>query len=147
MRRKPEKQLETDHYKITERKGHHNPHRQHRGGFNCPCEEETRGGYAYRDHVAKATDKAAEWEKIRFYHQAPVVRKKSDKYKVDTHGYGTSNTTRERINKELPRGFNLIRRDYEVFLQLPTGDKVEVPEKFIIENGEARKTTGEALTV
>jgi len=131
MRTQPEKQLNMDNYKITERKGHHKPNSQ-RYPDRCGCEESTGGGYAYKDKVAESTNKEAEWDKIRFYHQAPVVKKKNNLIKVDTHGYGTKRTTRERINTELPRGFRIVQRDREVKLKTPEGLK-DVPEKFTIE--------------
>lgn len=141
MRTQPEKQLNMDNYKITERKGHHKPNSQRYP--DCGCEEETRGGYAYRDKVAESTSKEAEWDRIRFYHQAPVIKKKNNLIKVDTHGYGNRDTTRERINKELPREFRIVQRDYEVKLKTPEGLK-DAPENFIIETDGAEPIMVEA---
>jgi len=150
-RTQPEKQLNMDNFKITERKGHHKPNTQGYG-HNCGCEESTRGGYAYRDKVAESTNhKATKWDRIRFYHQAPVVKKNSDIIRVNTYGHGLNPTTRERINKELPRGLKIVQRDYTVKLKM-NDELVEIPEKFDIDyrSGEIRETTGnklEALTV
>lgn len=132
MRRQPEKQINMDEFKITEREGHHSPNSQGYGR-NCGCEEETRGGYAYRDKVAESTETGTEWDKIRFYHQAQVVKKNADLIEVDTHGHGLNPTTRERINRELPRGFKVVQRDYEVKLDTPEG-LIELPtDKFRID--------------
>lgn len=110
-RRQPEKQLNMDNFKIVKRGGHHKPNSQGYGA-NCGCEKSTRGGYAYRDKVAESTNtKATEWDRIRFYHQAPVVKKNAEKIRVNTHGHGLNPTTRERINKELPHGYRLRQRD------------------------------------
>lgn len=145
-RTQPEKQLNMDNFKITERKGHHKPNSQ-TYGHNCGCEEETRGGYAYRDKVAESTNtKATKWDKIRFYHQAPVVKKNADIIRINTYGHGPNPTTRERINKELPRGIKIVQRDYEVKLEV-NGDLVEIPGKFDIDyrTGEIRETTGNKI--
>lgn len=132
-RQTPEKQLNMDNYKITERKGHHKPNSQ-RYPHNCGCEPSTSGGYSYRDKVAEATNmKATEWDRIRFYHQAPVVKKNADLIQVNTYGHGLNPTTRERINKELPRGFKLKQKNYEVKLRLPNGDLIDVPRRFKID--------------
>lgn len=148
MRTQPEKQLNMDNYKITERKGHHQPNTQGYG-HNCGCEEETQGGYAYRDKVAESTShKQTRWDKIRFYHQAQVVKKNGDLIEVDTHGHGLNSTTRERINKELEQGFKIVQRDYEVKLKLPNGDLLELPtEKFQIDfvNNQVLSSSGDTL--
>jgi len=136
-RTQPEKQLNMEKYEITKRGGHHPPNTQGYG-YNCGCEESTRGGYAYRDKVAEATTSKAEWQKIRFYHQAPVIKINPHKVRVDTHGHGLNPTTRERINREIPRGFKIVQRDYTVKLRLPNptdenkGGLIDVPEKFEI---------------
>ena len=143
----PEKQLNMDNYKITERKGHHEPNSQGYG-HNCGCEESTRGGYAYRDKVAESTNtKNTKRDKIRFYHQAPVVKKNSEIIRVNTYGHGLNPTTRERINKELPYPIKLRQKDYEVKLELPTGELVDVPQKFDIQaiDRTIRKPDGEIL--
>lgn len=143
-RQQPEKQLNMDNYKIVKRGGHHKPNSQGYGA-NCGCEKSTRGGYAYRDKVAESTNtKATEWDRIRFYHQAPVIKKNAEKIRVNTYGHGLNPTTRERINKELPHGYRLRQRDYTVKLDTPEGLK-EVPQKFDLVDGEIRRTTGEKV--
>jgi len=136
-RKDPEKQLNMEKFEITKREGHHDPNPSHPRQRGCACEETTKGGYAYRDIVAEriAEDSETEWDRIRFYHQADVVKKNSEVIEVDTHGYGTSSTTRDRINRELPKGFRLVQRDYEVKLRLPNGGLIDVPENFRIVPG------------
>jgi len=149
----PEEQLNMENFKITERKGHHAPNSQGYGS-NCGCEEETSGGYAYRDKVAESTNTPqTEWDKIRFYHQAPVVKKNADTVEVNTYGHGLNPTTRERINKEMPRGFKIVQRDYTVKLQLPNptdetkGELIDVPERFRLQaqNQTIEKVNGEVI--
>lgn len=139
----PRSQIDTTKYEITEEKGHHDRK-------NCPCREVTDGGHAYRDVVAEriTNEERAEWDRIRFYHQAPIVKKNADIIEVDTHGFGNSSTTRERINLELPKGFRIAQRDYSVKLKLPNGDLIDVPENFRIlpENREILNAeTGELI--
>lgn len=146
-KRQPKKQLDTEQFKIIERGGHHKPNSQ-RYPDNCGCEESTRGGYAYRDIVAESTNtKATKWDRIRFYHQAPIVKKNNEKIRVNTYGYGLHRTTRDRINQELPRGLKIVQRDYTVKLEKEDGELIEVPEKFDVVDGEIRRTTGEPITV
>lgn len=142
-------QLNMENYKITDRKGHHKPNGQMRHHAKCGCSASTKGGYAYRDVVVKEDSESAEWQKIRFYHQSPVVKVDYGvKWVVDTHGHGLNPTTRERINKELPQEFKVVQRDYEVKLSLPNGDTIELPvEKFEIDyrNNQVVKTNGEVI--
>jgi len=143
----PEQQLNMENFKITERGGHHKPNSQ-RYPDNCGCEESTRGGYAYRDKVAESTNtKETEWDKIRFYHQAPVVKKNSEIVRVNTYGHGLNPTTRERINKELPRDYKIRQKDYEVKLEVPNGDLIEIPQKFDIQviDNTIRETNGDLI--
>lgn len=118
-------------YKIVERKGHHNvgTGAARWPGAACGCSPDTEGGYAYRDVVVERidNDKNNKWDRIRFYHQSAVVKKNADTIRVNAHGYGTSSTTRERINSELPRGYRLVQRDFDVYLRVPTGDLLDVP--------------------
>jgi len=58
-----------------------------------------------------------------------VVKKNSDTIKVDTHGYGTSPTTRQRINKELPTGIMLRQKDFELKVEV-NGELKEVGRNF-----------------
>lgn len=128
-------ELETsDAWECVTRKGHHKPNSQ-RYPDSCGCEEQTRGGYAYRDLVYEQVDAAAttSFDRVRFYHQSDIVLKNADVIKVKTHGWGSRPTTRERINKELPRGFDLVQRDFKVVLSLPCGDVVDVPGAFRLE--------------
>lgn len=144
----PEEQLDTDNFKITEREGHHKPNSQRRYNARCGCSTSTRGGYAYRDKVAESTNtKETKWDKIRFYHQSPVVKKNSEIVRVNTYGYGLSSTTRKRINKELPPGFKLKQREFRVMLEVPTGDAIEVPEKFDIQpiDNSIREPNGDLI--
>lgn len=134
----PRKQLPMEDYKITKESGHHNRH-------NCPCVEVTDSGNAYRDVIAERidNDKEHKWDKIRFYHQADIVKKNAEVVEVDTHGYGNSSTTRERINRELPKGFRVAQRDYSVKLKLPNGGLVDVPENFQIIPGSREVVNAE----
>lgn len=127
-------QLNMDDYKITERKGHHTPNGQRRHHARCGCSPSTSSGYAYRDIVVKSDSENADWDKIRFYHQSPVVKiKYGVEWVINTHGHGRNPTTRERINKDMPQGFRITQTDYEVKLVLPNGDEIEIPEKFKID--------------
>jgi len=145
----PEQQLNMDNFKITERKGHHEPNGQRRHHARCGCKPSTSSGYAYRDKVAERTggDKEETWDRIRFYHQSPVVKKNADVVEVNTHGHGRNSTTRERINKELPHGFKIRQKDFEVKLELPNGDLMDIPEQFQIvgTNETIRNNKGETL--
>lgn len=142
-------QLNMQHYKITEKNGHHEPNGQLTHHAKCGCSGTTRGGNAYRDVVVKSETDKAEWEKIRFYHQSPVVKiNYGVKWRVNTHGHGLNPTTRERINKELPRGFKVVQRDYEVKLSLPNGDNIKLPvEEFDInlQDHTVTKTNGDTI--
>lgn len=148
------KELEdSDAWKCVTRKGHHKPNSQ-RYPDNCGCSAQTRGGYAYRDLVFERVDASVSisFDRVRFYHQSDIVLKSADCIKVKTHGWGSSSTTRERINKELPCGFDLVQRDYMVRLSLPSGDLVDVPETFRLEFNslddggvEVTKTNGDKV--
>lgn len=132
-RQQPEKQLNMDNFKITERKGHHKPNTQ-RYHQSCGCEPSTPSGNAYRDKVAESTNtKETKWDRIRFYHQAPVVKKNADVIEVNTYGHEHRPTTRERINMELPKGFRLKQEDHEIKLEVPNGGKIKVPRRFKID--------------
>jgi len=138
MTRTVESQLNMKNWKITERKGHHKPNSQ-RYPNNCGCHASTDGGYAYRDIVVKSTADQTKWNTIRFYHQSPVVKKNSDTIKVNTHGYGTSPTTRQRINKELPTGIKLRQKDFELKLEVD-GELKDVGRTFKV-NRPRQKVT------
>ena len=127
---------ESDTKKIIEKSGHHEPNTQryHRG---CGCEGETKGGNAYRDLVIEYETNGGDTATERFYHQSRVItvyRNEGAIRKVDvnTHGYGGSSATRERINKELPDGFRMTQKDDIPMLELPSGDVVDVPQRFTI---------------
>ena len=119
-----------DSKEIIEKSGHHQRN-------NCTCVAETDGGNAYRDIVVKYETNGGDTCRERYYHQSRVVSRYADndelqKIDVHTHGYGSSSTTRERINKEMPSGFRLVQRDYVPMLSLPSGDRVSVPKRFTI---------------
>lgn len=146
--RPPEKQLDMEHFKIVERDGHHEPNGQRGHHARCGCAVETSGGYAYRDKVAESTNtKKTTWDRIRFYHQSPIVKKNGNIIRVNTYGYGGKPTTRERINKELPTGFRITQTDHEVKLELPNGDEVDIPRQFDIQpaDNSIRKPSGDLL--
>lgn len=132
-------QLNMDNYKTTTKKGHHEPNGQRRHHAKCGCSGTTRNGNAYRDIVVKSTNENNRWEKIRFYHQSPVVKiNYGVKWRINTHGHGRNSTTRERINKDLPEGFRITQTDFEVKLVLPNGDEIDIPRKFDINYQEKR---------
>lgn len=145
-RTKPVKsRYDMDHYHVVERGGHHKPNGQR---FRpCGCSAETDGGYAYRDMVLESFDHTEGWNRIRFYHQSPVVKKKKGIVRVNTFGYGHSQTTRDRINKELPAGFRITQTNRTVKLELPNGDQVDIPRKFEIdlEDNSVREWSGDLV--
>jgi len=141
-------QIDMDKYKTVEKKGHHTPNSQRTHHARCGCSGTTRGGNAYRDIVVKSDSETAEWDKIRFYHQSPVVSiNYGVEWVIDTHGHGRNITTRERINKDLPQGFRITQTYFEVKLELPNGDEIEIPERFKIDykNNQIKKPSGEVI--
>lgn len=126
-----------DNIEILEKGGHHEPNSQ-RYHDKCGCTPETDGGNAYRDLVTGFTNENNELITKRYYHQSrviTVVNKHSGgvrKVDVNTHGYGGSSITREIINEDMPDGFRLVQRDHIPMLRLPSGDVVDVPQRFTI---------------
>jgi len=132
---------ESEKVEIIEKGGRHKPDSQS-NGRGCGCREETKGGNAYRDLVTEFKNDNMETVKKRYYHQSRVVTIVKDqngelrKVDVNTRGYGGSSTTRERINKDLPDGFRMVQREHVLMLQLPSGDIVDIPQRFTIRYDE-----------
>lgn len=109
---------------VTEKDGYHQPGGRH--GPRCGCELTTRNG-AYRDTTVQMPDGRT----VHFYHQSPVVVRDGATYRLDSHGYRTM-TTKERINRHLPRGWKVIQRDFEWFLTTPDGERREFADGMTI---------------
>lgn len=130
---------ENEKIEIVEKGGHHTLENTH-GVFavSCGCTPETDGGNAYRDLVTEFENNDGATVRKRYYHQSRVVttvtNSEGDTTKLDinTHGFGDRPTTRERINKELPSGFRMTQKSHVPMLELPSGDLVDVPQRFTI---------------
>lgn len=96
---------------VTEQDGYHQPG----GGVqshtaHCGCTLDTGKG-AYRD-VTVEVDGVT----VHYYHQSPIVVEADGTYLLDSHGYRTS-TTKERLNRYLPRGYKVIQRDHVWYVE------------------------------
>lgn len=96
---------------VTHQDGYHQPG----GGVqshtaHCGCSLDTGKG-AYRDVTVELGGVT-----IHYYHQSPIVVESDGAYRLDSHGYRTS-TTKERLNRYLPRGYKVIQRDYEWYVE------------------------------
>jgi len=117
-----------DRGEVVDKRGYHQPqnasYRQ-----RCGCSLDTDKG-AYRDVTVEMPDGRV----VHFYHQSPVVVQQAGRYRLDSHGYRTS-TTKERINRHLPRGIKVFQEDYEWYLKrydpsAPYGERDPTIEEF-----------------
>ena len=83
---------------------------------NCNCRLTTKKG-AYRDVSIEL-----EGNKYHFYHQNLVVKELKDKFVISSCGFKTK-TTKERINRYIPKGYKVIQKDFKWYLIYPDGDK------------------------
>jgi hypothetical protein len=112
---------------VTERSGYHKPNSgtfQRRG---CGCTKTTPQG-AYRDVTVVLDERT-----IHYYHQSPVVVEYPDHYRLSGCGYRTR-TTKERINRYIPRGYFVRQIDFDWYLETPDGreafrDGMEIPKE------------------
>jgi len=131
---------ENEKLEIIEKGGRHTLENTHGVcAVSCGCTPETDGGNAYRDLVTEFENNDDNTVRKRYYHQSRVVTTVTSpegdtkKLDINTHGFGDRPTTRERINKELPQGFRMVQRDYIPMLQLPSGDCIDVPKRFVLD--------------
>lgn len=103
-------------------------HQPQRSGYwpHCGCKNTTSKG-AYRDVSVKMPDGRT----IHYYHQSPVVVEKDGKYRLDSCGWDTS-TTKERINRYIPRGYRVFQRDFEWFVKTPEDEKTDFEDGMVI---------------
>lgn len=103
---------------VTHCDGWHKParfqDRRHFGQRGCGCDLVTEKG-AYRDETVEYDGLT-----VHFYHQSPVVTERDGTYRLSSCGYQTS-TTKERINRYLPRGYRVVQRDFVWYLETPEG--------------------------
>lgn len=101
---------------TVEKDGYHKPGGGgiHRRG--CGCTKTTEKG-AYRDVTVEY-----EGLTVHYYHQSPVVVRDGSRYRISSCGYRTR-TTKERINRYLPRGYYVRQRDFEWVLETPDGER------------------------
>jgi len=95
---------------VIEKDSYHQPNR------TCGCTFTTGKG-AYRDVTVKY-DGAT----VHFYHQSPVVVVEGRTRRLDSHGYRTR-TTKDRINRYLPDGYEVYQEAYEWYLETPSGER------------------------
>lgn len=96
----------------------------------CYCSLTTRKG-AYRDVTVQVDGMT-----IHFYHQNPVVVEYEDgTYRLSSCGYQTK-TTKERINRYLPRGYYVKQEDFTWYLEKPNDDRVEFKDGMEIQPQE-----------
>ena len=108
----------TDRGTVVDRSSYHQPASAGPHRRRCGCSLTTDAG-AYRD-VAVDVDGTRVW----YYHQTPVVARMPDgTFRVDHGGY-TSRTTKQRINRHTPRGFTVVQRDFEWYVDRPDGSRV-----------------------
>lgn len=103
---------------VVDRSGYHQPGESFHGR-GCGCSLTTSKG-AYRDVSVELPDGRV----VHFYHQSPVVVESSDgtELHVSSCGYKTA-TTKERINRHLPRDYYVRQVDYEWILETPNGEE------------------------
>jgi hypothetical protein len=106
----------TDEGTVQERSGYHQPGNNGPAVKGCTCARTTDKG-AYRD-VKVRYDGAL----VHFYHQSPVVVTEGRTRRLDSHGYRTQ-TTKDRINRYLPDGYEVYQEDYEWYLETPSGER------------------------
>lgn len=103
---------------IIAKSGYHQP-----GGSrltaHCGCDLTTAKG-AYRDVSVKMPDGRI----IHYYHQSPIVVEGPDgRYRLDSHGYRDSSTTKERINRHAPA--TVFQRDFTWYVGSRSDDDPE----------------------
>lgn len=96
---------------IVNKDGYHQPG-SNRYIANCGCSLTTGKG-AYRDVSIRDNDTI-----VHYYHQSPVVVENGDLFRISSCGWKTS-TTKERINRHLPRGFRVFQEDFEWYVETP----------------------------
>lgn len=128
----PSFHMAVDSGTVVERDGYHQP--DSRGPFrrprSCGCDLTTDKG-AYRDVGVDLSDGRL----VHFYHQSPVVVEYPDgRLRLSSCGHRTS-TTKERINRHLPRGYFVRQEDFEWYLEGP-GGRVEFFDGMTVEPDE-----------
>lgn len=104
---------------IVNQSGYHQPQNQGHYHPHCGCVGTTEKG-AYRDVTIELSDGTL----VHYYHQNPVVVERNGVYRVSSCGWNTK-TTKERINRYLPRGYFVRQRDFEWFLETPSDNELE----------------------
>jgi len=110
----PEYSHAIENGEVIERNGWHDP-KTHSFNQSCGCSLDTNNG-AYRDMVVELNGK-----KIHYYHHSPVVVKTDGQIRIDACGWET-NTTKDRINQNLPHGYFVKQHDFEWFVETPNGE-------------------------
>ena len=115
---------------VTNQESYHKPQRPRStwdSRPSCECVKTTPKG-AYRDVTIEVFDMT-----IHFYHQSPVVVERDDgQVRLSSCGYRTS-TTKERINRYIPRGYRVYQEDFEWFLSQPSGPDIPFVDGMVIE--------------
>lgn len=116
---------------IVNRSGYHKvPQNKRFGGRNCGCQKQTEKG-AYRDISVELPNGTT----LNFYHQTLVVANQANVYQIFNGGYRTS-TTKERINRYLPRNFRLYQSDFEWYVSSPNNEEIPFESGMILIDSE-----------
>lgn len=101
---------------VVNKDSYHQPDNYPRHMESCDCEKTTKKG-AYRDVTVEMPD----GRMVYFYHQTPIVVRKGGRYRLTTGGHQTK-STKERINRHTPSGWNVFQRDFDWYLKNPDGE-------------------------
>jgi len=120
------KVADADDAERVDRGGYHQPQNAHFSA-RCGCELVTDKG-AYRDESYRLDDGTL----VHYYHQSPVViEAPNGDVSVSPHGYRTT-TTKERINRHTPRGYRVIQRDFEWYVETPDDGRIEFRDGMVL---------------
>lgn len=96
----------------------------------CGCEPADGNKGAYRDVTVEMPDGRL----VHFYHQSPIaVTFPDDSVRVSSCGWKTS-TTKERLNRYVPRGYHIVQRDFDWYVKTPDGDRIDFRDGMILGN-------------
>lgn len=101
---------------IKNKEGYHKPDTQRRADFKCGCTKTTDKG-TYRDITIKYRDMT-----IHYYHQHPIVVKTEEADLSISSCNHHTRTTKQRINRYLPKGYKVYQKDYTWYMKTPNKD-------------------------
>jgi len=110
-----------------DRDGYHQPDKRDYNSHlpDCGCENTTKNG-AYRDETFSVAEM-----KFHFYHQNLIVAEDNGFYHLSSCGWKTM-TTKERINRYLPRGYRLYQKDKKWYISAPNDETFAFEDGMVI---------------